>query len=178
MECAWKMQVKPPTLVIFFVGLSLIVLKLSYDADQKNSVKGPGYKISSNYLWYISKEEEPNSLSVLQESKINLKQQHFTSLYNESRAISWSLKTVYGQMYRDVKDRFSRTVLPKNPEINSFISQRDSGWRNTSEGIKKGSRDQCENCAINAACYNASLNLWHPSKVIFVLKQIPSLKFF
>ena len=49
-------------------------------------------------------------------------------------------------------------------ETIQFLRQRDISIRNESGCAADINMDTCTNCAINASCYNASQNLWHPSK--------------
>lgn len=93
---------------------------------------------------------------------------NFSSLYDSCHATSWPKDTLLGSIYSDVSERFLATNLPRNPEIDGFLAQRDNFWRNSTEELlktKSRPKTQCRNCAINASCYNMSNNLWHPAKV-------------
>ena len=155
-----KMLIKRLFLVsMSYVVPMLIVLKVPHEA----------YHLMKNYSKY-PEEISPATTNWKKPEKTNLAEINLSSLYDESHAIRWSEKTVIGKVYHDVKDRFRSAVMPQNPEIDSFLQQRDVAWINASESGSLKQEEQCDNCAVNAACYNSSFNLWHPTKACELCK--------
>ena len=139
---------------------ALLLLKVSFDSDTRTRfLARPPISYTPSYKSEDVVKRPLNKISL----KVYLSEQDFFHrLYGVNRTVTWT--GGIGQMLREVQDVFNRAKMPSNPVIDAFLRQRDV-WANESQ-VTAGQRPQCENCAINAACYNYELNLWHPSNVI------------
>ena len=89
--------------------------------------------------------------------------QFFHRLYGEQNRLQW-LNSSYGDLVRETDESSQKFWRPYRKEIQEFLARRDGFWNNGTESSNASTVGSCDNCALNASCYDASSNPWHPTR--------------